>query len=124
MEKSNFNHSHYRLALFLALATGIPYGAIPASAANMPDVIQQASTLKGHITDAQGEPIIGASVLIKGSKQGTVTDLDGNFSIANVPTKGAVVISYIGYKDQEVTYTSGQPLQIVLTCFIHRMVLS
>lgn len=114
MEKSDFNHSHYRLALFLALTTGIPCGALPASATNMPEMVQQASTLKGHITDAQGEPVIGASVLIKGSKQGTVTDLDGNFSIANIPAKGTVVISYIDYKDQELSYSSGQPLQVTL----------
>ena len=54
------------------------------------------STVKGSVKDASGEPIIGASVLINGTSNGTVTDLDGNFSLSVQPGQ-TLTISYIGY---------------------------
>ena len=60
------------------------------------------STVKGSVKDASGEPIIGASVLINGTSNGTVTDLDGNFSLSVQPGQ-TLTISYIGYKKQQVT---------------------
>ena len=63
----------------------------------------QSITLKGIVKDDFGESIIGASVLQKGTTNGTVTDLDGNFTLT-VPNKNAVlVISFIGYLTQEIT---------------------
>ena len=49
-------------------------------------IVQQSSTVNGKITDANGEPIIGASVVIKGTTNGTITDFDGNFML-EVPAK-------------------------------------
>ena len=46
--------------------------------------------------DATGEPVIGATVQVKGTTNGTITDFDGNFTLNNVPEKGILVISYIG----------------------------
>ena len=57
--------------------------------------------VKGRITDANGEPIIGASVKIKGSEVGTVSDLDGNYSI-NADPGDELVVSYVGFKTQDV----------------------
>ena len=56
----------------------------------------------GTVVDANGEAIIGASVIIKGTSNGSVTDFEGNFTINNVPAKGNLEISYIGYKTQTV----------------------
>ena len=67
--------------------------------------------ITGNVTDEKGEPVIGASILVKGTDQGTVTDLDGNFSLS-VLTNAKLVISYIGMKTQEVLATSN--LRIVL----------
>ena len=53
------------------------------------------------MTDIKGEPIIGASVLVKGAGTGTVTDVDGNFTL-DAPTDALLAVSYIGYKTQEV----------------------
>jgi len=50
----------------------------------------------GTVVDVQGEPIIGASVVVKGTSNGTVTDFDGKFTVANAPAKGNLVISYVG----------------------------
>ncbi len=59
----------------------------------------------GSVVDENGEPVIGASVQIKGTGQGTVTDLDG-FFILSAPSGGTLVISYVGYKTQEIAVTS------------------
>ncbi len=69
--------------------------------------------VKGVVKDTSGEPIIGASVLEKGTTNGIITDLDGNFSLQ--AKKGSVlVVSFIGYKTQEVTVNSVQSLKITL----------
>ena len=68
----------------------------------------------GTITDANGEPIIGASVQVKGTHDGAVTDLDGRFSLSNVPKNATLLISYVGFTTQEVTW-KGSPLKIRLT---------
>src|SRR5574344_129213 len=63
--------------------------------------------ITGTVVDASGEPLVGASVLIKGSSIGGITDLDGHFKIANVPTNANLVVSYVGYITQNVN-TSGK----------------
>jgi TonB-linked SusC/RagA family outer membrane protein len=77
--------------------------------------IAQNRTIEGVVTSAEdGEPIIGASVLIKETSQGTVTNVDGQFSIANVSaTARTLVVSYVGMQSQEIPITSGL-MKIVL----------
>ena len=58
--------------------------------------------ITGNVVDTQGEPIIGASVVVKGTSNGTITDFEGNFQL-NTEKKGSLVISYIGYVTKEVT---------------------
>lgn len=62
----------------------------------------QTSNVKGLILDTGGDPIIGASIRVKGASVGTVSDIDGNFSL-EAPSKGYIVVSYIGYKSQEIS---------------------
>ncbi|MDR0892621.1 MAG: carboxypeptidase-like regulatory domain-containing protein, partial [Mediterranea sp.] len=73
----------------------------------------QQQVVKGLVVDSKNEPLIGASVTIKGGTIGTITDIDGHFSLT-VPTNSQLVISYIGYTRQFVTPTSGQNLKITL----------
>lgn len=61
----------------------------------------QTITVRGSVADEHGEGIIGASVMIKGTTTGTVTDLDGNFTLPNVPTNATVSVTYMGYESQE-----------------------
>lgn len=71
----------------------------------------QTSTLKGVIIDETNIPLIGATVQVKGTATGSITDIDGNFTLQI--SKGAtVVISYIGYKTQEIKYTEQKNLNI------------
>jgi len=69
--------------------------------------------VSGKITDKTGEPIIGASIKVKGSNNGTITDIEGNFQL-NVPEKANLEISYIGYKKQETNVGTSSTLNIVL----------
>lgn len=66
-------------------------------------IAQQGAVCKGVVKDA-GEPIIGASVSVKGTKNATVTDLDGNFTLSGVSKGTTIVISYIGCVDSEPSY--------------------
>lgn len=73
---------------------------------------QSQRMLKGTVTDQNGEGIIGATIQVKGTKNATVTDFEGNFALSD--PQGVIVVSYIGYITQEIKY-SGQPtLKIVL----------
>lgn len=75
---------------------------------------QQSASCTGVVVDEIGETVIGASVIIKGTSNGTVTDLDGKFSLPGVKNGDIIVISYIGYDTQEIKY-DGQPLQVKLS---------
>ena len=65
-------------------------------------------SITGKVTDKQGEPIIGASVLVKGTSNGVITDLNGVFNMKDVPANGLLTISYIGYKEVEVKINPSQ----------------
>lgn len=75
-------------------------------------VQQNGGQLVGTVTDENGEGIIGATIMVKGTKNATVTDFDGNFTL-NDPS-GVIVVSYIGYLTQEIQYTGQQTLNIRL----------
>ena len=76
--------------------------------------VTQAKTVKGHIVDENGEPMIGVTVKLTGNKQsGAISDLDGNFTISVPNGKQSLVLSYTGYKNQTVKITS-QTLNITM----------
>ena len=81
--------------------------------AGMPVSQQNERIIKGVVKDATGETVIGANVSVVGSTNGTVTDIDGNFSL-KVPAGATLKISFIGYKDVNVKVTNQQSLNIVL----------
>ena len=73
------------------------------------------SKVTGVVKDSKGEPMIGVNVLVKGSSNGTITGLDGDFTLLNVPRKGSTIIfSYIGYLPQEVKFNGENNIIIVL----------
>ena len=76
--------------------------------------VMQGRTIKGQILDEAGEPMIGVSVLVKGTTVGTVTDLDGNYSLEIPSGKNMLEVSYIGYKTQDVTIGKTSQLNIKL----------
>lgn len=102
------------LFAFLGASTGTasaftpPYNTLIHS-----DITQQYGVCKGVVKDNQGETVIGASVVVKGSTNGTITGLDGDFTLDNVKRGDVIQISYIGYVSQEVVW-QGTPLNITL----------
>ncbi len=113
MEKTNFSSSWKCKLLGVAALSAFSLFAPQV----MPNTgygvafAQQNSTVKGVVKDAAGEPIIGASVIVKGQTKGTVTDLDGNFTLS-AKSGSTLVISYIGFSTQEVA--AGGNLNITL----------
>ena len=67
--------------------------------------------VRGTVVDEQGEPLIGATVQIKGTAQGTVTDANGNFTLS-APATGTLVVSYVGYQTQEVGVRANVRVQL------------
>lgn len=97
-------------------ASFIVSGPLMASPSNNKDLMMQTTQKQvqvvGTVSDATG-PIIGASIVEKGTSNGTITDLNGNFKLSVSP--GAIlVVSYIGYANQEIRVVPGQSLSIVL----------
>lgn len=97
--------------MLTAPVSGVVY-AIPSSVVTTSGV-QQVSKCSGIVKDATGEPIIGASVMVKGTTNGVVTDIDGRFELGGVKTGDVIVISYLGHETQEMKWT-GSDLNVVL----------
>lgn len=112
MENLKLTTSSRRLMALAAIAAGVALPPQSIMAASAAQVVQQTGVVKGQVLDSTGEPVIGATVKIKGAKGGTVTDLDGNFSL-NAAKGTTLEVSYIGYKTQEVK-VSASNLQIKL----------
>ena len=95
--------------LCLAALGGLMTSPMPVSAS-----VLQSQTIKtqGQVVDEQGEPLIGVNVMVKGSRTGAVTDLDGKFQL-EVPANATLVISYVGYKSREVAVRSRAILDAV-----------
>jgi TonB-dependent SusC/RagA subfamily outer membrane receptor len=79
----------------------------------MSEVVQQHSKVTGTVVDANGEPVIGANVTVVGTTLGTITDIDGRFSL-NANSGAKIKVSFIGYKEKVVTIKKGISLNIVL----------
>lgn len=71
-------------------------------------------TIKGKVVDETGEAIIGASILVKGTANGVITDLDGNYTLNNVPDNAVILFSYIGYQSIEQKANSKELAKITL----------
>ena len=98
--------------LLLASMSGGVANAIPVENVTGIENIQQNETATGTVVDAMG-PVIGASVVVKGTTNGVITDFDGNFSIPNVKKGDVIQISFVGYATQEIVW-NGQPLAVTL----------
>ena len=76
--------------------------------------LQSNKKITGSVKDNNGEPVIGANVSIKGTTNGTITDVDGNFSLENISDNDIIVISYIGYTPQEIRAGKQTSIKVIL----------
>ena len=74
----------------------------------------QSKTVTGKIIDSTGEPVIGASVLVKGTTNGVISDIDGNFSIQGVANDAVLQISFVGYKAQDISVAGKTRIDVTL----------
>ena len=108
---------HRRVSMILGLTLLCAPSAISVYAENgVNDItvqaVMQTKTVKGTVLDENGEPLIGVSIVVKGTSTGTITDFDGKFSI-NLPAGSKeLVVSYIGYKEQAIIVSGNAPLNI------------
>ena len=100
------------LALAGVSSTGAAY-AVAVPEVDATKSVQQTSTCTGIVKDATGETVIGASVVVKGTTNGTITGLDGDFSLSGVKKGDIIQISFVGYQTMEVTF-DGQPINVTL----------
>ena len=112
-EKHKVNSLVKRVCLVLSLLT--PGSSMMVIASDEIAIVQQTGniTVTGTVVDQTGEPVIGVNVLVKGSTNGTITDMVGNFSLTVKPG-ATLVISYIGYKTQEVQAVAGKVVNVML----------
>lgn len=98
-----FSRAFVKMSACVALSAGcLPVAAYAESnGAPVVEAVLQQKAISGTVVDSKGEAIIGANVMEKGTTNGTITDLDGKFSL-NVSAKAILHISYIGYKSQDV----------------------
>jgi TonB-linked SusC/RagA family outer membrane protein len=100
--------------LLLAGALSFPgYVRVHAETAVSANISQQSGKVTGTVEDEFG-PVAGASVVVKGTPNGTITDMDGKFSLDGVKNGAVIQISFIGYATQEITYTGQSSLQVKL----------
>ncbi|MBB4046395.1 TonB-linked SusC/RagA family outer membrane protein [Bacteroides reticulotermitis] len=112
-ERMSYQYGIFPIVLSLFLFLWIPLKGYADEVSAVEDVQQNPISVVGTVKDVKGDPVIGANVTVVGTKQGTITDFDGNFSL-NAPLGAKVKISFIGYKDQVVTTKKGISLNIVL----------
>jgi iron complex outermembrane receptor protein len=82
---------------------------------SLPGVLYaQTKNITGNVVDNYGEPVIGATIIVVGTTHGTTTDIDGNFTLGNVPNNAVLRISYIGYATQEISVADRTVINVVL----------
>lgn len=102
----------FSAAVVSALLAGSPQAAFAADSTAM-QVVAQNGTIKGQVVDAFGEPVIGATISVKGTGTGMITDINGNFAV-NASPKATLIISFVGFKTQEIAVNGKNNLKIVL----------
>lgn len=101
----------YSMVMVSALCVGNPQAAFADK--GEVQAVMQSSTVKGRIVDVNGEPVIGASIVVKGTTNGIISGLDGDFSIKVAPN-ATLVISFVGYQTQEIPVSGKSILNITL----------
>ena len=92
-------HVLFSVMLLLGVFGGLTFCSVSVMASSM--ALQQTIKVSGQVIDQDGEPLIGATVRVKGTQVATVTDIDGNFQL-DAAQNATLVVSYIGYEDREI----------------------
>jgi len=109
---------HFKSIALMICLLGNPVSVIYATQAHGENdfraaVQQQNKPCTGVVRDAMGDPIIGASVAVKGTTNGAITNIDGEFTLNNVKSGATITVSFVGYTPVEVAW-NGTPLDVTL----------
>lgn len=103
------------LSLLVAMMSLGPWGVTEVFAQSTPSgTVSQKVTVKGTVVDSEGEPLIGAVVVVKGTSLGVSTDIDGQFTLNNVPANATLSVSYVGCKTQSISLDGRTDVNVVL----------
>ncbi len=104
-ERSGINYKIYHRQIVLS----------PKSQNLSGSSIQQQTTVSGHVTDSNGQPLPGVTVVVKRTTQGTITGADGQYSLTNVPANATLTFSFVGMKTQEIAVAGNQQIDVELS---------
>ena len=114
MMKSGNVSIRWMLPAFLLSVASVPNQFLKADVLPVVYKAQQTAKLKGKISDQGGDPLPGATVQIKGSTKGVISDMDGNFEFDDCPPNSVLTVSYIGMESKDVKYTGQKFMNIIL----------
>ena len=87
----------------------------PKSSTNQHIVVQQQHPVSGKVTDSSGSPLPGVTVILKGTTKGTITDIQGNYSLSDVPGNATLVFSFVGMKTEEIPVSGKEQINVTLS---------
>ena len=77
-------------------------------------ITQQTKTVTGKVTDSSGTPLPGVTIVVKGTTTGIITNMDGNYLLANIPSDGTLIFSFVGMRTQEIAVTGKAAIDVVM----------
>lgn len=87
----------------------------PIPVKNALNTVQENRSIKGRVTDTSGAPLPGVSVVLKGTTNGNISDVDGNYKLTNIPDNATLIFSFIGMQQQEIAVGNKQVLNVVMS---------
>lgn len=100
--------------LLTSALNGAAFTVPVIGAAPVAQAVQQSKTVIGMVKDSNGEPLIGATVMVQGTSNGVVTDMDGKFSIGGLSENSVLIVNYVGYMMQKINVAGKSELNIVM----------
>ena len=100
--------------LFCSHIYAVNESSLPLLLPSHSQVVMQAGQITGKIIDENGEPIIGATIRVKGATQGAISDIDGHFSLSIGKNSATVEVSFVGYQTQTLNVQAGVPITVTL----------
>ena len=120
-QKSNYRKQLTKAAIVFSIMIGAGSLVSAVALPNVVEATQQHKVVKGKITDEKGEGIPGASIVVKGSTTGVVSDVDGNYSISVPNNNAVIVVSFIGSKTKEVAVAGKSVVNVSLESSVEEL---
>ncbi len=104
----------FPIVLFIVLSHIDVFASKISTESNSTILSQQTVSISGKVTDSSGSPLPGVTIVVKGTTIGTISNPDGDYALANVPSDGVLVFSFVGMKEQEISASQGPNINVVM----------